>query len=328
MLDEIYIESLLRKRFRTTSSAFFNGIGDDAAVCRIPSGRIVVSCDSQVENVHFIKKKFKPEEISSRALAIAASDISAMGAKPKFFTNSLFIPKGITKEYINKIFEGFKNAAKKFDITLIGGNLTRSDSLMIDITVIGELNAKKKYKERGKCKNTDFLYVSGNIGDAALGLRILRNKSQSRFNSEEIKLIRKYKQPKPQIKLGLFLGRLDYVTSMIDITDGLALDLSRLIGNNSNKLGATVIWEDIPKGKQIYNLSNKTNAKEYVLNGGDDYELMFTVNKRCHGQFLKLARDKKFKVYKIGEINKTNKMILIEGGKSKVLKPKGFIHKF
>ena len=115
---------------------------------------------------------------------------------------------------------------------------------------------------------------------------------------------------------------------MIDITDGLALDLSRLIGNSSNKLGATVIWEDIPKGKQIYNLSNKTHAKEYVLNGGDDYELMFTVNKRFHGQFLKLARDKKFKVYKIGEINKTNKMILIEGGKSKVLKPKGFIHKF
>ena len=89
MLDETYIESLVKKRFSSESKKLFNGIGDDAAVCRVIDNRIVVSCDSHVEDVHFNKKNFTPEEISSRSLAIAVSDIVAMGAVPRFFLNSL-----------------------------------------------------------------------------------------------------------------------------------------------------------------------------------------------------------------------------------------------
>tara|TARA_B100000029_G_scaffold191601_2_gene189506 strand:+ start:34013 stop:35002 length:990 start_codon:yes stop_codon:yes gene_type:complete len=329
MLDEIYIQSLLKKRFNSRSNSFLNGIGDDAAVCNLPSGKIVVSCDSQVENVHFIKNKFKPEEISLRALAIAASDISAMGGNPKFFTNSLFIPKGTSKEFINKIFTGFKKASKKFNILLIGGNVSRSNSFKIDITVIGELNSKKKYKEREKCKKGDYLYVSGNIGDAALGLKILKEKPYYRFTNTQKKLVKKYKQPNPRIELGLFLGKLDYITSMIDITDGLSIDLKRLIGSrNKKKLGAVLFWDDIPKAKEIERLKKRNDSLDCVLHGGDDYELMFTVDKRFSLKFERLAKEKNFKVSRIGEINTSNKIILNIGGQNKVLKPKGFIHKF
>lgn len=327
MLDEIYIESMIKKRFPLKSKRFSTEIGDDSAICKIKDNQIVVSCDSLVENIHFTRKKFTPEEISSRSLAVAVSDISAMGAIPMFFLNSLFLPRGITKKFVTRLFSGFKKTSKKFKISLIGGNISRSDSLIIDVTVIGELK-KNKYKERGKCTNGDFIYVSGNIGDASLGLHILNKKRNNLQNIEERKLVAKYKNPNPKIKLGEFLGQLDYVSSMIDITDGLSIDLSRLINLNKNKLGAKVIWENIPKSKIAIKKPYEKHVEQYVLHGGDDYELMFTVNRKFYQKFERLAKIRKFRIFRIGEVVNGSKIILEMGGKNKILKPAGFIHKF
>jgi len=232
-----------------------------------------------------------------------------------------------TKKFVDRLFSGFKKTSKKFKISLIGGNISKSDSLIIDVTVIGELK-NHKYKERGKCSSGDFIYVSGNIGDASLGLNILNERKNNLQNIDERKLVTKYKNPNPKIKLGEFLGQLDYVSSMIDISDGLVIDLNKLIVSKRKKLGAKIVWEKIPKSKEHMRTYKKKNAEEYVLRGGDDYELMFTVSKNASLRFEKLVKNKKFKIFKIGEINRNNKITLEIKGKEKILMPIGFIHRF
>ena len=227
MLDEFYIEKLIKKKFPLKHSFFPTGIGDDAAVVKTNSNKLVISCDSQVEGVHFDLDYFTPEEIAFRSVSVALSDLSAMGANPKFFSNSLFIPKNINASFLNKLFNGFKKVCKFYNIYLLGGNVSKSKSLILDLTVIGEV-VGKSYKERLNSKKNDFIYVSGNIGDASQGLNILKNNRT--FSSLEKRLISKYKSPKAKVELGIFLGQHKDVNSMIYITDGLSLDLGRLIG--------------------------------------------------------------------------------------------------
>ena len=300
MLDEFYIEKLIKKKFPLKHSFFPTGIGDDAAVVKTNSNKLVISCDSQVEGVHFDLDYFTPEEIAFRSVSVALSDLSAMGAKPKFFSNSLFIPKNINASFLNKLFNGFKKVCKFYNIYLLGGNVSKSKSLILDLTVIGEV-VGKSYKERLNSKKNDFIYVSGNIGDASQGLNILKNKRT--FSSPEKRLISKYKSPKAKVELGIFLGQHKDVTSMIDITDGLALDLGRLIGPKTGGKGATIVWEDIPKSINYTESLSSKKLMKLVLNGGDDYELLFTVKNSKVADFEKLCKKNNFKVYSIGFVN-------------------------
>ena len=325
MLDEFYIEKLIKKKFPLKHSFFPTGIGDDAAVVKTNSNKLVISCDSQVEGVHFDLDYFTPEEIAFRSVSVALSDLSAMGAKPKFFSNSLFIPKNINASFLNKLFNGFKKVCKFYNIYLLGGNVSKSKSLILDLTVIGEV-VGKSYKERLNSKKNDFIYVSGNIGDASQGLNILKNKRT--FSSLEKRLISKYKSPKAKVELGIFLGQLKDVTSMIDITDGLALDLGRLIGPKTGGKGATIVWEDIPKSINYTESLSSKKLMKLVLNGGDDYELLFTVKNSKVADFEKLCKKNNFKVYRIGFVNSLGHLSLVKGGKVSNLEANGFIHKF
>ena len=325
MLDEFYIEKLIKKKFPLKHSFFPTGIGDDAAVVKTNSNKLVISCDSQVEGVHFDLDYFTPEEIAFRSVSVALSDLSAMGAKPKFFSNSLFIPKNINASFLNKLFNGFKKVCKFYNIYLLGGNVSKSKSLILDLTVIGEV-VGKSYKERLNSKKNDFIYVSGNIGDASQGLNILKNKRT--FSSLEKRLISKYKSPKAKVELGIFLGQHKDVTSMIDITDGLALDLGRLIGPKTGGKGATIVWEDIPKSINYTESLSSKKLMKLVLNGGDDYELLFTVKNSKVADFEKLCKKNNFKVYRIGFVNSLGHLSLVKGGKALNLEANGFIHKF
>ena len=325
MLDEFYIEKLIKKKFPLKHSFFPTGIGDDAAVVKTNSNKLLISCDSQVEGVHFDLDYFTPEEIAFRSVSVALSDLSAMGANPKFFSNSLFIPKNINASFLNKLFNGFKKVCKFYNIYLLGGNVSKSKSLILDLTVIGEV-VGKSYKERLNSKKNDFIYVSGNIGDASQGLNILKNKRT--FSSPEKRLISKYKSPKAKVELGIFLGQHKDVTSMIDITDGLALDLGRLIGPKTGGKGATLVWEDIPKSINYTESLSSKKLMKLVLNGGDDYELLFTVKNSKVADFEKLCKKNNFKVYRIGFVNSLGHLSLVKGGKVSNLEANGFIHKF
>lgn len=325
MLDEFYIEELVKKKFPLKSASFPTGVGDDAAVFKIKSDKIVFSCDSQVEGIHFDLRFLTPEQLAFRALSVALSDLCAMGAKPRFFSNSLFLPRKTSKVFIDRLFKGFRNGCKYYDVNLIGGNVSKSEYLALDVSVVGEV-LNDRFKERNGSRVGDLIYVTGNIGDASLGLNLLKEKK--RFTFKEKLIISKYKSPRAKVEIGLFLGQLEFLTSMIDITDGLSLDLRRLLGPTSSRRGATLTWEDIPKTDCKLPSVSHNKLITSVINGGDDYELLFTIKKKRAKHFEDLCKRNNFKVFRIGSVDSSASLSLIKGGRVRNLKPQGFVHKF
>ena len=209
---------------------------------------------------------------------------------------------------------------------MLGGNVSKSKSLILDLTVIGEV-VGKSYKERLNSKKNDFIYVSGNIGDASPGLNILKNKRT--FSSLEKRLISKYKSPKAKVDLGIFLGQLKDVTSMIDISDGLVQDLHHICKQSGT--GAIIYEEKLPKSHEFSKVcrENSLNPLPFILEGGEDYELLFTLPsdgvKKLSRQFEKA----KALVTHIGEITESASKVSLfrQNGKREMLHQlSGFNH--
>ena len=320
-MDENNIYKLLNKSFVKKNKSFVNTIGDDAAIWKFGKKQIAISCDSQIENIHFTQKFSNLYQIGYRSITIAISDLSAMGANPLFFTNSLNIKKGMQVKEINKIYEGFKDAAKDYNIELVGGNIVSSNFFSIDITVVGDI--KNNFISRG-AKNNEKLYVTGNIGSANAGLRLLKKNISTKPNE----LINSYKKPSPNILESKILASTGLISSMMDITDGLLNDLRKLINFKNKNLGAQLYWNKIPKSNLLNKYFKVSLVKDIVLNGGDDYQLLFTVKKNHDKKFEKLMKKNKIDVFNIGYTN-NNKSIKLElNGLNKIVKEKGYVHKF
>lgn len=320
-LDENNIYKLLNKSFVKKNKSFVNTIGDDAAIWKFGKKQIAISCDSQIENIHFTQKFSNLYQIGYRSITIAISDLSAMGANPLFFTNSLNIKKGMQVKEINKIYEGFKAAAKDYNIELVGGNIVSSNFFSIDITVVGDI--KNNFISRG-AKNNEKLYVTGNIGSANAGLRLLKKNISTKPNE----LINSYKKPSPNILESKILASTGLISSMMDITDGLLNDLRKLINFKNKNLGAQLYWNKIPKSNLLNKYFKVSLVKDIVLNGGDDYQLLFTVKKNHDKKFEKLMKKNRIDVFNIGYTN-NNKSIKLElNGLNKIVKEKGYVHKF
>ena len=320
-MDENNIYKLLNKSFVKKNKSFVNTIGDDAAIWKFGKKQIAISCDSQIENIHFTQKFSNLYQIGYRSITIAISDLSAMGANPLFFTNSLNIKKGMQVKEINKIYEGFKDAAKDYNIELVGGNIVSSNFFSIDITVVGDI--KNNFISRG-AKNNENLYVTGNIGSANAGLRLLKKNISTKPNE----LINSYKKPSPNILESKILASTGLISSMMDITDGLLNDLRKLINFKNKNLGAQLYWNKIPKSNLLNKYFKVSLVKDIVLNGGDDYQLLFTVKKNHDKKFEKLMKKNRIDVFNIGYTN-NNKSIKLElNGLNKIVKEKGYVHKF
>ena len=321
-MDENNIYKILNKGFIKQNKSFVNTIGDDAAIWKFGKKQIAISCDSQIENIHFSQKFSNLYEIGYRSVTIAISDLSAMGANPLFFTNSLNIKKGMQFKKINKIYEGFKDAAQDYNIELVGGNITSSNFFSFDITVVGDI--KNNFISRG-AKNNEKIYVTGNIGSANAGLRLLKKKNILRKAKE---LINSYKKPSPNILESKILSSTGSISSMMDITDGLLNDLRKLINFKNKNLGAQLYWDKIPKSNLLNKYFKVSLIKDIVLNGGDDYQLLFTVKKNHNKKFEKLMKKNRIDVFNIGYTN-NNKSIKLEfNGSNKIVEEKGYVHKF
>ena len=245
-----------------------------------------------------------------------------MGANPLFFTNSLNIKKGMKDKKVNKIYQGFKDAAQDYNIELVGGNVVSSNFFSIDITVVGEI--KKNFITRG-AKNNEKLYVTGNIGSANAGLRLLKKKT---ILTKPKELINSYKRPSANILQSKILLSTGLVSSMMDITDGLLIDLRKLINFKNKNLGAQLYWDKIPKSNLLNKYFSVSLIKDIVLNGGDDYQLLFTIKKNDDKKFERIMKRNKIAVFNIGYTN-NNKLIKLEyNGLNKIVKEKGYIHKF
>lgn len=300
------------------------GIGDDAAIIA-PSGRTewVVSCDSFLEGIHFHAGFTPPDSVGYKSLVRAASDLAAMGATPRLFLMSVAIPASRTEAWFDGFLRGLARAARSLGMRLAGGDTTKSRTVSITITVFGEV-APGRYVTRSGAHAGDLIYISGRLGQAALGLALLR---RARGRDPRLRrLLQPHFYPAMRINLGRWLARRRLASAMMDISDGLSTDLARLCA--SSGVGAHIVAERIPIPRIPALLLNRLGRRkldplQLALHGGDDYELLFTVSPN-NARRLRSAPGFS-NLTAIGEITRAKKILLVApDGSSTALRPLGW----
>ncbi|MGB7292444.1 MAG: thiamine-phosphate kinase [Thermodesulfobacteriota bacterium] len=324
MIDELSALERIRERFQKVSKSVCIGVGDDTAAVKIhPDRLLLATTDSQVEDVHFIKKLISASDLARKSIAVSASDIAAMGGIAKFFLASVGFSSDEDEVFLEELMDGFESGANEFGLELIGGNLSSSDKIFIDITVLGEVEPELIVRRNGAIPG-DVLYVSGTVGDSALGRKLLV--SGNIEESHEF-LIMRHKRPHPRLNLGRELAKKRLVSSMIDISDGLILDLERI--SIKQGLGAKIYVDRIPLSS-----SYKRRIKDFsediysiALSGGEDYELLFSSPKENEEQIQGLARTQKIRITEIGQITDESSIQILDiAGNDIRYEERGFVH--
>ena len=250
-------------------------IGDDCALVNPADNKsIAISCDTLVENVHFLPN-IPAHALGFKSLAVNLSDLASMGAEPAWFTLALTLPS-VDETWLADFSEGLFEIAEYYGIALIGGDTTRGPR-SISITINGQV-IKGSALTRGGAKNGDWIYVTGTLGDSALGLDVLRgDRSVNKEDSEY--LINRHYYPTPRVLAGQALRTL--ATSAIDLSDGLISDIGHVL--SASKVGALIDVNQIPLSNSLKANLSREDALSYALTGGEDYELLFTVPESQRG---------------------------------------------
>lgn len=301
------------------------GIGNDGAVLA-PSGRTewVLSCDAFLQNVHFLVDRHPAASVGFKSLARAASDLAAMGAFPRYYLLTLALPLDRTGVWLDDFLRGMAKASRQLGMSLIGGDTKRHDSIAISVTVLGEI-APGLAVTRSGARPGDVIYVSGTLGAAQLGLLIVKNDrsvTRQRGLTGLSSPLRAHLYPQIRVGLGAWLARNRMASAMMDISDGLSTDLPRLCA--ASGVGAHVWAERIPcvqiptpwRGKVLP--PRQLDSLRLALNGGEDYELLFTVAPKNE---KRLRRAPGFRdLTPIGHIERGREVMLVgKDGKAKPL---------
>jgi len=267
-------------RTRTRNSRVCLGIGDDAALYKGTAGfDQILSCDWFLEGSHFLRDQHPPDAVGWKCLARAVSDVGAMGGVPRCFLLSLALPTSHTGVWLDQFLGGLDRAAKRLGCVLAGGDTTRRQQILINITVVGEVRAGRAILRSG-ARPGDVLFTTGRLGEAELGLRLMRS-NKRRLDSRDPAL-RKHLYPQPRLALGRWLAERRLVSAMMDLSDGLSTDLPRLCA--ASGVGARVdLGKIAPVRVPKWGQSGDLAPLDLALHGGDDYELLFTVpRKKLH----------------------------------------------
>jgi thiamine-monophosphate kinase len=294
------------------------GIGDDAALfCPRRGYQTILTCDWFVEGLHFLRDKHPGDSIGWKCLARAMSDIAAMGGEPRCFLLSLAIPETHAGRWLDEFLRGLRRAARKFACPLAGGDTTRHSQILMNVTVVGEVRSGRASLRSG-ARPGDIIYVSGRLGEADFGLRRLREGHIGKNDP----ILRKHLYPEPRIALGRWLADHRIPTAMMDLSDGISADLPRLCA--ASRVGARLNASRIPtvQVRKQNRLSHRA-ALDLALNGGDDYELLFTVRPR---KALRIPRRfERLALTAIGEITHEQQPILVGSeGREQNLSPGGW----
>jgi thiamine-monophosphate kinase len=302
------------------------GIGDDAAIV-VPDRRRrtewVLSCDAFLAGVHFFAKAHPADSVGYKSLARATSDLAAMGATPRLFLLSLALPGSCTGRWLDEFLRGMGRASRSLGLRLAGGDTTKSSTVSISITVLGEV-ARGRALTRSGARPGDIIYVSGRLGQAQLGLQLIR--SGLGREPSLARLLAPHLYPKIRLELGAWLAQGRVASAMLDISDGLSTDLARLCA--ASGVGARLLASRIPRVRvpdahaaQLGGL--KLDPFEMALHGGDDYELLFAVPAR-RAKRLRSAPGSSA-LTAIGEITGAKQIVLVGAdGRARRLEPRGW----
>ena len=284
---------------------------------------LVVSVDSYNETVHFPNFKY-PDLVIKKSLRSSISDLICKGVKPKFyFISGSGNKKNFTKKNLKLITKSLRNEQKKYNLKLSGGDTTNSNKVSFSITTIGFSN---NIVERNKAKINDDIYVTGNIGDSYLGLKIITNKIK--INSKLKKyFINQYYSPNLPFKIYKYLQKI--ANTSIDISDGLFSDMIKLI--NKQKLSFEIDINKVPVSNKLKLYLNKYYKKKMeYLSYGDDYQILFTSSQKNRKLIKNISRTMNQKITIIGKINNKfkNNSILLDNKPINLSNFEGYMHKF
>jgi thiamine-monophosphate kinase len=270
------IASIRRRMEGKYPSEVALGIGDDCAVLRPQAGmEWVITTDTQVENVHFRRAWLTPYQIGWRAMAVNLSDIAAMGAQPFAALAAIALPAATEEAFFERFLDGVCELGLQFGCPLIGGNLARDPAqLSLTFTLLGRV-PRGKAVLRGGARAGDEIWISGRLGGSAAGLRTFLQPIPL-LDGVGTMLRLRYAQPQPRIREALFLRASEQLTSMIDLSDGLAGDLGHICDESG--VGADIVAEALPLEPGVHEVAAALGEDplEYALRGGEDFELCCT----------------------------------------------------
>lgn len=277
------------------------GLTDDAAALKPKPGRdVVVTTDAIVAGVHFLPDD-PPATVAQKALRVNLSDLAAKGAVPRAYLLTAALTKDIDDEWLQSFADGLKHDQKTFRITLIGGDTVATPGpLSFSITAIGEVPHGRMLR-RGSARAGDDIWVSGTIGDAALGLRILQGADLALGDRHQAALVGRYRLPEPRTKLGPRLVGLAH--ACLDVSDGLVADLGHIA--EVSRVAVEVAAADVPLSAAAGAAcaAGKVDIAD-LLTGGDDYELAFTAASAARARLAALAAKAKVRLTRVGKVAK------------------------
>jgi thiamine-monophosphate kinase len=313
-------------------SSLIVGIGDDAAVIRQRAGLdTVITADLLVEGVDFDLERFgtSPRDLGHKALAVSLSDVAAMGARPLMCMLSVGVPRARWEsDFLEQLYKGVRALAVRHGVSIIGGDISRTPRhVVIDSIVLGETKRGRAVLRSG-ARPGDYIFVTGALGGAAAGLKVLQdgapsNEADGRSRARR-RLIRRQVHPEPRVEWGRLLGERRLATSLIDLSDGLSSDLAHLCGESGT--GASVEAALLPFDSSLKAAGfDEADALALALDGGEDFELLFTARPRDASKLP--AQVGGVRVTRIGEVTKERgRLKLIRDGRAAPLKPGGFQH--
>lgn len=290
LLSEKEIIQSCSKIFASKNKSILKGVGDDAAVLKFGNKKLLITTDSLQEHIHFEWKNTSPFLLGRKSLAVNLSDIAAMGGKPMWAVLAVAFPRNEKKHRILEFMKGLQSSAREFGVSIVGGDTDHSKKdWKITIALLGEV---KNPIYRNGAKKGDDLWVTGLLGMVP-------------------------ENPCPRIKAGLMLSEKRLAHAMIDISDGFLIDLEHLC--EASSCGAQVFSKTLPVGEK---------KLSFALSGGEDYELLFTASPKKRNEILKIFRNIKTKVSRVGEMVSKSKgiSVLDSLGQKMKFSHKGYQH--
>ncbi len=302
-MREEEIIDLIKKRLKMKGRTVIAGPGDDTAVLAYDRDNyLLLTTDCVVENVHFTRKQATLFQVGRKAMAVNLSDIAAMGGIPLYALASVGLPKGFSRKEINGLLDGMREMCDAYRFDLVGGNLTKSPVLFVDISLAGRVE-KKCLKMRNGATPGDIIFATGRLGGT---------------------LVKKHLNVMPRIKESRKIIKSARVTAMMDISDGISSDLTRMA--KASGAGFVIELGRIPVSDDALRISKtREEAVSHALNDGEDYELLFTVRPSDMDKVPEKIGS--LPVTRIGRMTKEKKYLGIwESGKTVCIKPAGFSH--
>jgi len=353
-IGEFGLIARIARRLPTPGEGVVVGIGDDTAALRVSGDRLLLAtCDIQLEGHHFLRDKIAPQQLGRKALAINLSDIASMGGRPRYALVSLGLPKDLAVAWVDALYDGLQEEAARFSTSIVGGNITGSPLILVDITLLGEVEEERLLRRSG-ARVGDRLLVTGTLGASGAGLAWLvargegageqrgggagerrgrgageqGSRGAEHLGTEVDEVLAAHFTPMPRVPEGRAIGATGAATAMIDLSDGLASDVGHIC--ELSNVGVLVEAARLPISPATRAVAEALgrDPTAFALFGGEDYELLLTAPAERIGELIAAVGQTGTPLTDIGEIVPAvaGRTLLLADGRTIPLEPGGWDH--